>query len=93
MSVVYATPIYVGLSTILCLSYCCIECTKDKGKLDNTTKTMLSIWCSVVLIVASIVAGVSGQIMAGIPNITYILIAAILACVTLSISSSIIYFS
>lgn len=93
MSVAYAAPMYVGLSTILCLSYSCIECTKDKGKLDSTTKSMLLAWCIVVLIVASVVAGVSGEIMTGLTNMTHLLIAAFLACVTLSMSSSIIYWS
>lgn len=93
MSVAYAAPMYVGLSTILCLSYSCIECTKDKGKLDSTTKSLLLAWCIVVLIVASVVAGVSGEMMTGMTNMTHLLIAAVLACVTLSVSSSIIYWS
>lgn len=93
MSVAYAAPMYVGISTILCLSYSCIECTKDKGKLDDTTKSMLCAWCIVVLIVASVVAGASGEMMVGMTNMTHLLIAAVLACVTLSVSSSIIYWS
>lgn len=93
MSVAYAAPMYVALSTILCLSYSCIECTKDKGKLDTTTKSLLLAWCIVVLIVASVVAGVSGEMMTGMTNMTHLLIAAVLACVTLSLSSSIIYWS
>ena len=93
MSIAYAAPMYVGLSIILCLSYSCIECTKDKGKLDSTTKSILLAWCIVVLIVASIVAGASGEMMTGMTNITHLLIAVVLACVTLSVSSSIIYWS
>ena len=30
----YAVPVYVGLSCLLSLSYSCIECVKEKGKLD-----------------------------------------------------------
>jgi hypothetical protein len=93
MSVAYAAPMYVGLSTILCLSYSCIECTKDKGKIDTTTKSMLFAWCLVSLIVASVVAGASGEMMAGMTNMTHLLIAALLACVTLSVSCSMIYWS
>jgi hypothetical protein len=93
MSVAYAAPMYVGLSTILCLSYSCIEFTKDKGKIDNSAKSILLTWCVVVLFVASIIGAVSGQMMAGMTNATHLLIAVILACVTLSVSSSIIYWS
>lgn len=93
MSIAYAAPMYVGLSTILCLSYSCIECTKDKGKLDSTSKSILSIWCIVVLIVASVVAGASGQMMSGMTNMTHLLIAVVLACVTLSVSCSMIYWA
>lgn len=93
MSVAYAAPMYVGLSTILCLSYCCIEFTKDKGKLDNSTKSILSTWCVIVLFIASIIGAVSGEMMTGMTNISHLLIALILACVTLSVSSLIIYWT
>ena len=93
MSVVYAAPMYVGISAILCLSYSCTECVKDKGKFDSSAKSILSTWCIVVLIVASVVGGASGEMMAGMTNATHLLIAGILACVTLSISSSMIYWA
>ena len=93
MSVAYAVPMYLGISTMLCLSYSCIECTKDKGKLDNSAKFILSAWCIVVFIVASVIASVSGEMMSGISNASHLLIAGILACVTLSVSSSMIYWS
>ena len=89
----YAAPVYVGLSCLLSLSYGCMECARQKGKIDNTTKSLLCGWVIVSAIVASVVAGVSGEIMIGITNITHILLALILVCVTLSISSSIIYWS
>lgn len=93
MSVAYAAPMYVGLTTILCLSYSCVECTKDKGKLDSSVKSILSTWCVIVLIVASVVGAVSGEIMVGMMDVTHLLIAVILACITISISSSMIYYA
>jgi len=93
MSVAYAAPMYVGISVILCLSYSCIECTKDKGKLDTSSKSILFTWCIISTIIASVVAGVSGEMMTGMTNITHLLIAVLLACVTLSVSSSMIYWS
>lgn len=93
MSVAYAAPAYVGIATLLCLSYSCMECTRDGGSLDTTARSMLSGWCIVVLIVASIIGAVSGEMMAGMTDTTHLLIAAILACVTLSISSSIVYYA
>ena len=93
MSVAYAAPMYVGLTTILCLSYSCVECTKHKGKLDSSVKSILSTWCVIVLIVASVVGAVSGEIMVGMMDTTHLLIAAILACITISISSSMIYYA
>jgi hypothetical protein len=93
MSVAYAAPMYVGISTLLCCCYSCIESTKQKGKLNDSDKSILSVWCVVSIIVASVVMGASGEMMAGMTNITHLLIAFLLACVTLSISSSMIYWS
>lgn len=93
MSIAYAAPMYIGISTMLCLSYSCIECTKRKGKLNNSDKLMLSVWCIVSIIIASVVMGASGEMMTGMTNVTHLLIAALLACITLSISSSMIYWS
>jgi hypothetical protein len=93
MSFALAAPMYVGLSIILCSSYSCIECTKNKGKFDSSSKSMLLTWLIIVLIVGSVVAGVSAEAMGGMINITHLLIAAILACVTLSISSSMVYWT
>jgi hypothetical protein len=89
----YAAPVYVGLSCLLSLSYSCMECARNKGKIDNTTKSLLCGWVIVSGIVASVVAGVAGEMMVGLTNVTHILVALILVCVTLSISSSIIYWS
>jgi len=91
MSVVYAAPMYVGISCILCLSYSCIESVKNK--LDTSVKLLLSGWCILSTIVACVIAGASGEMMAGMTNVTHLLIAVILACVTLSISSSMVYWS
>jgi len=93
MSVAYAAPMYVGISTLLCCCYSCIESTKHKGKLNNSDKSILLTWCIVSVIVASIVMGASGEMLAGMTNITHLLIAALLVCVTLSISSSMIYWT
>lgn len=93
MSVAYAAPMYVGISTLLCCCYSCIESTKQKGKLKDSDKSILSVWCIVSIIVASVVMGASGEMMAGMTNITHLLIAVLLACITLSISSSMIYWS
>jgi hypothetical protein len=70
-----------------------MECARNKGKIDNTTKSLLCGWVIVSGIVASVVAGVAGEMMVGLTNVTHILVALILVCVTLSISSSIIYWS
>lgn len=93
MSAAYAVPAYLGLSTLLCLSYLCVEFTKNKGKFDTTAKILLGVWCFVILFVASVVGGVSGEIMIGVTNITHLLIALILVCLTLIISSGIIWWS
>lgn len=93
MSVAYAAPMYIGISTMLCLSYSCIEFIKNKGKLKDSDKSILSAWCIVSIIVASVVMGASAGLMTGMPNITYLIIAILLACITLSISSSMIYWS
>lgn len=89
----YAVPIYVGLSCILSLSYSCIECVKEKGKFDSATNSILCTWVIVSAIVSSIIAGVVGEMMVGMTNFMHLLIALILACVTLSISSSLIHWS
>ena len=93
MSVAYAAPMYVGISVMLCLSYGCIEFTKEKGKLDTSNKLILFGWCIVSIIIASIIAGASSEIMVGMPNIAHLLIAALLAIVTLFIYSIMIYWS
>ena len=89
----YATPAYVGLSCLLSLIYASIECVKDNGTLDNATHSILCGWCIVSMIVGSVILGVTGEMAMGISSMPHILIALILACVTLSISSSIIYWS
>lgn len=89
----YAVPAYVGLSCLLSLTYSCLECVKEKGKLDTATHTILCTWVIVSAIVTSVIAGVVGEMAIGMTNFTHLLIALILACVTLSISSSIIYWS
>ena len=89
----YAAPVYVGLSCLLSLFYSCMEFVKDKGDFDTATKSIFCTWVIVSGIVASVVAGVSGEMAIGMINYTHLIIALILACVTLSISSSIIYWS
>lgn len=91
MSVAYAAPMYIGISTLLCCSYCFIELTKHKGKLKDSDKSILSAWCVVSIIVACVVMGVSGEIMSRMTNVTHLLIAILLVCMTLSISSYMIY--
>lgn len=93
MSIALAAPMYVGISLILCSSYSCIECTKNKGKFDSTSKSMLSIWCIILIIVGSVVSGASAEVMGGMINTTHLLIACILACVTLSISCGMVYWT
>ncbi len=89
----YAAPVYVGLSCLLSLSYSCMECVKDKGDFDTATKSIMCVWVIVSGIVASVIAGVSGEMMTGMTNYTHLLIALVLACVTLSISSAVVYWS
>jgi hypothetical protein len=89
----YAVPVYVGLSCILSLSYSCMECVKEKGNLDTATNSILCAWVIISAIVASVIAGVVGEMMIGLTNTMHILIALILACVTLSISSCMIYYT
>ena len=89
----YAAPVYVGLSCLLSLSYSCIECVKDKGNFDTASKSIMCVWIIISAIVASVVAGVSGEMMIGMINYTHLIIALILACVTLSISCGVVYWS
>ena len=89
----YAIPVYVGLSCLLSLSYSCLECVKEKGKFDTATKSILCTWVIVSAIVTSVISGVVGEITIGMTNYMHLLIALILACVTLSISSLLIYWS
>ena len=89
----YAAPFYVGLSCLLSLSYSCIECVKEKGNFDIATCSIFSTWVIITLIVASVIAGVAGEMMIGMTNYMHLLIALVLSCVTLSISSSIIHWS
>lgn len=88
----YAAPFYVGISCLLSLSYSCIECAKGKGN-DMATSFILCGWIITTLIVASVVAGVAGELMMQIYNYMHLLIALVLACVTLSISSSLVRWS
>ena len=89
----YAIPAYVGLSCVLSLVYSSMECVKEKGKLDTATHSIMCAWIIVSAIVASIISGVVGEVMTKQINYIHIIIALVLACVTLSISSSIIYWS
>lgn len=87
----YAVPVYVGISTLLCSLYCCIE--SMKGKLDNTVKSILCSWCVMSIIITSIIGGIAGEMTMGIAPMSHVLIMMILFCVTLSISSSMIYWT
>ncbi len=89
----YAVPLYVGLSCLMSFSYSCMETMKSKKGMDSASKSILCLWCIVSAIVASVVTGVVGEMAIGIASMSHMLIAAILMCVTLSISSSIIYWS
>lgn len=90
----YAVPAYVGLSCLLSLSYSCMECAHSKkGKIDSATKSIMLGWIIVSGIVASVIAGVVGEITIGTSSVSHILIALVLACVTLTISSAIVYWS
>lgn len=93
MLVAYAVPAYVGLAILLCSIYSCIECTNNKGKFDNSVKSILLLWSCVVIIVTSVLTGAVGEMMAGMTNMTHLLIALCLVCVSLSVSSSMIYWS
>lgn len=93
MSVAYATPIYVVTSTVLCLIYSCITCVKDKGKLQTSDKAILFGWCLISTIIASFVACISGEIMTRTIAVSHLLIVLLIVCVSLSVSSSLIYWS
>jgi len=69
-----------------------MECVKNNGSTDDATKSILSSWCIVCTIVACVITGVTGEMAMGMTNVTHVLIALLLACVTLSISSGMIYF-
>jgi hypothetical protein len=79
----YAIPMYLGTSLTLCLSYCCIESTKQKGKLDGSDKSILSIWSIISIIVTIMIAGTSS----GMTSMTFVSITMILAITTICISS------
>ena len=78
----YAIPMYLGTSLTLCLSYSCIESTKQKGKLDGSDKSILSIWFLIALVVTSMIAGTTS----GMTSMTFISITMILAITTICIS-------
>jgi len=85
---------YIGVASLLCLSYFCIECAKKKRESD----TMLSFssfgWlcsCAIVGIIMSLVTTQTFIMKA--PNPLYIIITVLLCCATLSISSSFVYYS
>ena len=83
----YAVPLYIGLSSLLCLSYSCMECVKEKGKLDSATHSILSCWVLISILVGSMISGVATQMMMGMTNYTFLLITLIIACSTLVFSS------
>lgn len=89
----YAAPVYVGLSCLLSLIYSCMECIRDKGKFDNATKSILCAWVLITIFVGFIVGSVSGEVYIRNYNTTHIIIALILASVTLCVSSCVIYWS
>lgn len=93
MSLIYTAPLYMGISCLLSLSYGSIEYVKDKGNLNFSSKSILFCWCILSIIVTSIIAGATGEMMSGKTNITHLLIASILACVTLIISSCMVYWT
>lgn len=91
MSVAYAAPMYVGLSTILCSVYSGIECTKNKGKLDSAAKSFLCLWCVGTLLLASAIFSASSEIMSGSGSMTYLMVTIFFACIMLSFSGFMIY--
>lgn len=93
MSTLYAAPMYLVISSTLCVIYGMIEFGKDKGNLNTQDKLILSAWCIISLIVSSVIAGISGEMMEKSLNPMYILLTLILVCATLSVSSSLIYWS
>jgi hypothetical protein len=93
MSLFLAAPMYVGISLILCSSYSCIECTKNKGKFDSTTKSMIFSWFIITFIVGFIISGASFEMMSGMVNTTHLLVAGMMACVTLIISCGMVYWA
>ena len=78
----YAIPMYLGTSLTLCLSYCCIESTKQRGKLDGSDKSILSIWSAISVIVTSMITGT----LSGTTSATFVSITFLLAILTISIS-------
>jgi hypothetical protein len=89
----YATLVYIGLSFLLSMCYSSIEVSKNKGSLDNMTRTIMIGWCIASLIVASVIAGISGEAITGFINPTHLIVGLILACTTLIISSCMVVYA
>ncbi len=86
---------YIGVASLLCLIFFCIECAKKKKKENDS---MLSIssssWVSVSAIVGIIMSLVTTQtFILKMPNPLYIIVTILLCCITLIVSSSLIYYS
>jgi len=89
----YAAPVYLATAFTLCLSYCCMECIKEKGELDTATHSILITWCIISTIVSSVILAVTGEMMIGQTQIVHVIIALLLTCVTLIVSSCMIYWA
>lgn len=89
----YAAPVYLATTFTLCLSYSLMECIKDKGELDTATNSILFTWSIISIIVASVILAVTGEMMIGQTRIVHVIIALLLTCVTLIISSCMIYWA
>lgn len=80
---------YLGIASLLCLSYCCIECAKGKGRETETSLISCS-WIITSVIVGCLLG--YGTMVARV-NAMYIVIGILLCCVTLVISGSFVYYS
>lgn len=80
---------YLGIASLLCLSFCAIECAKKKTRNTETSSILLS-WVITSILVGSFLT--YGTLTVRF-NPLYLIIAILLCCITLVISGSLVYYS
>lgn len=95
MSTLYLAPAYSGLASLMLISYTSLESAKtNKEKDDFMEKNLSSVqisWCICSIVIATIIGGISGEMMLGEADTSHLVIMFILAIATLCFSCSLVY--